>query len=499
MSTTRIRVSRRTRALLPQNRGRARGRTLATFLILAAIAVAGNLVVPEPVQADGDSFAVLSPAVVSQATALRDKALQDDRAWDFVEGLTVEVGPRFPGTAGDRRGVEWALATLKAWGFENVRAEPVTVPKWDRGTATGRTVSPFPQPVVLAALGGSVATPKGGLEAEVLRVESMDELGALGDGGADGKIVFIDERMERTRDGRGYGAAVAKRGGGASLAAEKGAVGLLIRSAGTSTSRIAHTGGMRYREGVRKIPAAALSNIDADLLAAQMRRGKPVRFHYELTTRDLGTAESANVIAEVVGRERPDEIVILAAHLDSWDLGMGAVDDGSGCAIVAAAAKLIAELPERPRRTIRVLLTANEEFGLSGATAYGERYADAMDKHVAGVEADFGAGRVWALRSRVPDDRLPVIDDLAKLLAPLGIEPQGNRARGGADLRPLRQALVPVFDLSQDGSAYFDIHHTIEDTLDKVDPEALRQNVAAHVTLAYIVAEYDGDLGRAPE
>lgn len=484
MSTTRIRASRRIGALLPMS------------LIFFA---AGSLPASEPDQTGAASYSVLTPEVVAQAAALRDKALGDDRAWNFVEGLTVEVGARFAGTPGDRRGVEWALATLEAWGLENVRAEPVTVPRWDRGSASGRTVSPFPQPVVLAALGGSIATPAGGLEAEVLRVESMEALGALGPKDADGKIVFIDERMQRTRDGSGYGAAVAKRGGGASLAAEKGAVGLLIRSAGTSTSRIAHTGGMRYREGVRKIPAAALSNIDADLLAAQMRRGKPVRFHFELTTRDLGTAESANVIAEVVGRERPDEIVVLAAHLDSWDLGAGAVDDGSGCAIVSAAAKLIAELPERPRRTIRVVLTANEEFGLSGATAYGQKYADAMEKHVAGVEADFGAGRVWALRSRVPEDRLPLIDDLAKLLAPLGIEPQGNQARGGADLRPLRQAQVPVFDLSQDGSAYFDIHHTIEDTLDKVDPEALRQNVAAHVTLAYVVAEYEGDLGRAPE
>jgi len=473
--------------------------TVSLILFLAACAEPADDADTASPPAPAAAFTVLTPALVAQATALREKALGDDRAWTFLEGLTVEVGPRFAGSPGDPRAVAWAVAALESMGLENVRAEPVTVPRWDRGSASGRLVSPFPQPVVLAALGGSVATPAGGLEAEVLRVESMDELGALGARYAEGKIVFIDEVMERTRDGSGYGTAVAKRGGGASLAAERGAIALLIRSAGTSTSRIAHTGGMRYRDDVRKIPAAALSNIDATLLAAQITRGEPVRFYLELNTRDLGTAASANVIGEVVGREFPDQVIVLAAHLDSWDLGTGAIDDGAGCAIVSAAAKLIAEMPERPRRTIRVLLAANEEFGLSGARAYGEKYADAMDQHVAGIEADFGAGRVWALRSRVQDDRLPWIADAVQLLAPLGIEYQGNEARGGADLRPLRQANVPVFDLAQDGSAYFDVHHTMEDTLDKVDPEALRQNVAAHAILAYVLAEQEGDLGRSPE
>jgi len=467
---------------------------LPCALIFAAACAAPPF---EPAESAGTpTFSVLSPELVSTASALRDRALEDERAWSFLEGLSVEVGPRSAGSAGDHRAVVWARTTLQAWQLAKVRAEAVTVPHWDRGNESGRIVSPFPQKLVLTALGGSVGTPEGGLEADVLRVESLAAVGALDAGDAEGKVVFIDERMERTKTGDGYRTAVAKRVAGASAAAEKGAVGLLIRSAGTSTTRIAHTGTMRYRDGVPRIPAAALSNTDADLLGAQVRRGGPVRVHIELGARDLGEAESANVIAEVVGRELPEEVIVLAAHLDSWDLGTGTIDDGAGCAIMAAAARLIADLPQPPRRTIRVLLAANEEHGLSGAKAYGERYGDAMAQHVAGLESDFGAARVWSLRSRVAEDQLPLVDDLAKLLAPLGIELGGNEAEGGADLRPLRAAGVPVFDLAQDGSDYFDIHHTIDDTLDKVDPASLRQNVAAYATLAYVLAEQPGELGR---
>lgn len=476
-----------------------------SYLVIASVLILSTAVVGAwTLRADdssGPGFGTITPEVAATAAALRDRALGDARAWSFVEGLTVEVGPRFAGTAADRRAVEWARTTLESWQLDNVRSEPVTVPRWQRGDAAGEILAPYPQPVVLVALGGSVGTPEQGIDAEVLRVGSLAELDALADEGAAGKIVFVDERMQRSRDGRGYGAAVAKRVAGASLAAKKGAAALLIRSAGTSSSRIAHTGTMRYEDGVRRIPAAALSNADADLLAAQIARGKTARFRLRLGARDAGEAESANVIAEVIGREKPDEIIVLAAHLDSWDVGTGAVDDGAGCAIMAAAAKLIAELPRRPRRTIRVLLTANEEFGLSGALAYGERYADAMDQHVAGLEADFGSGRVWVMRSGLDAAASPhatgFAEDAARLLAPLGIELEDGPAFGGADLRPLRQAGVPVFDLSQDGSLYFDVHHTIDDTLDKVDPEALAQNVAAYATLAYLIADFAGDLGRA--
>ena len=448
---------------------------------------------PEP------DFEVLPASLVERAAALRQRALADAAAWEFVAALTTEVGPRFAGTPGDRRAVRWARDRLREMGFDNVRAEEVTVPKWFRGPAWGRIKAPWPQQVELVALGGSVGTPQQGIEAEVVAVEGLEELDGLAEAEAAGKIVFIDRRMPRTRDGSGYGDTVPIRSHGAARAAAKGAVAVLIRSVGTSDDRLAHTGAMRYEDGVAKIPAAALSNPDADLLAAELQSGQPVRFHLRLGCRSEGEATSANVLGEIVGGERPDEVVLLAAHLDSWDLGTGAIDDGAGCAIAAAAARLVGELEPKPRRTLRVWLTANEEFGLSGARAYGERYAEAMGLHVAAMEPDFGAGRVWQMRARLVDEALPVARDLARLLAPLGIEYGGNEAHGGADLRPLRTHRVPLFDLRQDGTHYFDVHHTANDTLDKIDPEALAQNVAAYAVAALVASEVDGPLGPAPE
>ncbi len=443
--------------------------------------------------------AELPPAVVANAEQLRAEGLKSDLAWEVLSSLTTEVGHRFAGSDGDKRAVVWAGHKLRELGFENVRAEPVMVPHWVRGENTGEITAPYPQKVVLLAIGGSVATPDDGLEAEVLRVESLETLVALPDDAARGKFVFIDGKMERTQDGSGYGRAVRKRGAGPVEAAKKGAVGLLIRSAGTSPNRIAHTGGTRYQPDIVRIPAAALSNPDADLLAAQVASGKPVRFKLRLLTRELPEEPSANVIGEIRGREKPEEIVLLGAHLDSWDVGQGAHDDGAGVAIVVAAAKLVASLPERPRRTLRVVLFANEEFGLSGARAYAATYQDDLDRHVAAFEADLGAGKVWSFSSGVETPHLPKVEAIAQLLAPLGIARGDNDGRGGADLSPMRPARVPFFGLAQDARPYFDLHHTENDTLAMVDPEALKQNLAAHAVLAYMLAEDKEGFGRAPE
>jgi Zn-dependent M28 family amino/carboxypeptidase len=331
------------------------------------------------------------------------------------------------------------------------------------------------------------------VEAEVVRVDSLDALEALDPARVAGKIVFIDVgKMERTPAGSGYGPAVQPRGRGAALAAPLGAVAVLIRSAGSDTNRTPHTGAMRYADGVKKIPAAALSNPDADLLAAQLDGATaeaPVRFRLLLDTVNHPEEESHNVIAEIHGRENPEEIVLIGCHLDSWDLGTGAIDDGAGCAIAMEVGRRIAALPQRPRRTVRVVLFANEEFGLSGARAYGEAHADQLALHRGAVEADLGAGRVYAFRSRVGDAQLPTVQAIAALLQPLGIDYQGNEAGGGADLRPLRQAERPVFDLRQDATYYFDWHHTANDTLDKIEPAAMDQNVAAHAVLVWVAAE----------
>jgi hypothetical protein len=444
----------------------------------------------------------VSAEAMARAAALRDGALKGTRAFEIVRSLTLEVGPRPAGSAGEARAVEWGLRTMKALGFENVRAEKVTVPHWDRGAESGAIVSPWPQPVVLAALGGSVGTPEGGIEAEVVQVpdvSALDKLDAEAAAKVKGKIVFIDKRMERRKDGSGYGEAVPGRGRGAAAAGKLGAAAVLIRSVGTDHNRTPHTGGMRYEEGGPSIPAAALSGPDADLLEAEIASGKPVVFRLKLGARDLPEAESANVIGEIPGSGKADEIVLLGCHLDSWDLGTGAVDDGAGCAIMMEAARRIGELKPRPRRTIRVVLFANEEFGLSGARAYAEAHAQELPKHILAGESDFGSGKVWRASSRVAPETLAAFDAIAGLLVPIGVERGDNGAGGGADLSPMIPARVPVAGLAQDGTEYFDWHHTANDTLDKIDPKELDQNVAAWATLAYGVAEMQGDFGRAPE
>lgn len=441
----------------------------------------------------------LSESLRSTAASLRDEAMRGTRAYDLVRSLTIEAGPRPSGSEGDRRAIEWSLRTMRELGLSNVRAEGVKVPRWEPGISTGEITTPWAQPVILLPLGGSVGTPEGGLEAEVVAVPSVEDLDRTDPEKVRGKIVFINKRMERKRDGSGYGAAVGARGRGASVAGKLGAAALLIRSIGTDNNRTPHTGAMRYDEGVPRIPAAALSNPDADLLEAQIATGKPVRFRLVLGSRSLPEGDSANVIGEIPGREKPEEIVLLGCHLDSWFPGTGAVDDGAGCAIVLEAARRIGALPQKPRRTIRVVFYANEEFGLSGARAYAEKYTADLPKHILAGESDFGAGRIWKIDSRIAPEALPIFDEIAKLLAPLGVERGDNEAGGGADLIPLAPARVPVVGLGQDGTYYFDWHHTSNDTLDKIDPKDLDQNVAAWAVVAYAAAEVPGDFGRGPE
>lgn len=447
------------------------------------------------------SVASIPSEIVSTASALRDGAMEGTRAYEIVRSLTFETGPRLAGSPGDRAGVEWGVRTLKELGFRNVRAETVTVPHWVRGAESGEIVSPWPQPVVLTALGGSVGTPEGGIEAEVVQVSDVGALQGMDAATAakvKGKIVFINKRMRRAKDGSGYGEAVGGRSRGAILAGKLGAAALLIRSVGTDNNRTPHTGAMGYEEGVTRIPAVALSNPDADILEAQLASGKPVVFRLKLGARTLPDAESANVIGEIPGREKPEEVVLLGCHLDSWDLGTGAIDDGAGCGIMIEAARRIGELPQRPRRTVRVVLFANEEFGLSGARAYAETHAADLPRHILAGESDFGSGRVWQADSRVAPEALPLFDAIAKLLAPIGVERGDNESGGGADLSPMAPAGVPIVGLNQDGTYYFDWHHTSNDTLDKIDPKDLDQNVAAWAAVAYAAAEMPGNFGKAP-
>lgn len=437
-------------------------------------------------------------ATLATARTLRERALADDTGYDLLRSLTTEVGPRLCGTPGDARAVAWALAHLKALGFANVHAEPVRVPHWIRGTPQVEVVAPWQQPMVAVTLGGSVATPPEGIEADVIGVTTLGELALLPPDAVRGKIVYFGNRMRRSASVSSYGAAVGVRGRGAGEASKRGALGVLIRSIGTDGDRVGHTGGMRFEKEETRIPALALSNPDADLLERQLASGQPVRVRLRDDSQWADSAWSANVVGEIPGRDARAGVVVLGAHLDSWDLGQGAHDDGAGVAIMTAAARLIGQLPARPRRTIRVVLFANEEFGLSGARTYARDHAAEAAGITLGMESDLGAYAPTGFQSRVTPEHLPVVRAMARLLEPLGVQHTGNEASGDADVGQLYALGIPVFDIDTDASEYFDLHHTPNDTFDKVDPAMVRLNTACYVTLAYLAAEYAPGLGRAP-
>ncbi|MBY0562641.1 MAG: M20/M25/M40 family metallo-hydrolase [Hyphomonadaceae bacterium] len=454
-----------------------------------AIGAAWGLSLSGVAIAQEDQVTAITAAQQRTVERLQAAALNSDHAYGIVESLVTEVGPRLAASEAEARAREWAVAMLRANGLSNVRIEPFTIPYWDALREEAYIVStPGAQPMVAAALGGSPSTPPDGLEAEVVRFADLAALEAASNATVAGRIVFIDEPMVRTQDGAGYGAAVRKRGRCAPVAQSRGALGCIIRSVGTDPHRFAHQGGSsRQPEGV-SLPAMAISPADADVLARLVARG-PTRVRMLIEADIRENAPSGNVIAEIRGRERPEEIVLLAAHLDSWDMGQGAIDDGAGVAIITAAARLIRELPQRPRRTIRILLAGSEENGVHGGAAYARAHAN--ENHVVALESDFGAGRVFALRTRFAASAAPHARALHRALAPLGILSSTTPAFGGADIGDLAEAGTPVADLAQDGLDYFDYHHTPNDTLAAIDPAALRQNVAAWATFVYLAADND--------
>ncbi|GGB60059.1 M20/M25/M40 family metallo-hydrolase [Shewanella inventionis] len=431
-------------------------------------------------------------AQISQQLA--KQALSSRLSYDIVESLTVEVGPRLAGTDKDIVAVDWAMEKLWLMGFDKVYKESVQVPAWSRGTAHASIVSPYEQPLVITALGGSIGTPLNGIQAPIVRFESLEELQAASPGRIEGKIVFIDHKTERHISGKGYGESVGGRSRGAIAAAEKGAVAIVIRSIGTDHDRMAHTGMMRYEEGIPKIPAAAMSNPDADLINAMLKRDPNIVLSLNMTSENQGIATSYNVIAEVTGSSKPDEIVLIGAHLDSWDEGTGAIDDGAGVAIVTTAAKLILDLPQKPARTIRVVLFAAEEVGIVGAKAYAEQHADELDKHYIAAESDFGAGPVYKIDFNVNPETFEQVKQEHSAMTLFGVELGNNEASGGPDVSIMPGLGVPVASLHQDGTDYFDYHHTPNDTLDKIAPKKLAQSAAAYAQFAYMMAQSEIDL-----
>lgn len=436
-----------------------------------------------------------APSGPTPAQKLIGMALSGGKAMSLAQSLADDVGPRPAGSEGAARAVAWAVAQMKAIGLRNVHTEPVMVPHWVRGEATAALVTPAPQQLVLTALGPSVPTPKGGLTAEVVEVWSFDQLAALGDR-ARGKIVLFNHHMKASDDFHPYGQAVTLRVHGAVAAARVGAVAMLVRSAGSGEMRLPHAGSVRYEAGVTKIPAAALTAEDTDLIHRQLQKG-PVKLHLELTSHQEPDVESANVVGEVPGHGRPGELVLLGAHLDSWDLATGATDDAAGCGIVMDAAQLIAHVGHTPKRTVRVVLFMNEEMGMSGALAYAERHKSELGRHVAALEVDSGAGRPEGFGALGGPKAVALLREITAPLVTLGAAEVKAAEGAGTDLEPLL-GQVPAIDIHQNLTAYFDWHHTPADTVDKIDPFDIALNSAAVAVVAYGLADAPQKLPMSP-
>ncbi|MEO8605563.1 MAG: M20/M25/M40 family metallo-hydrolase [bacterium] len=412
-------------------------------------------------------------------------AQSPDVAWQRLTELVDLHGPRITGSPALQQALAWAVEQMRDDGFDGVHLEPVDVPHWVRGAERARILRPIDRPLAILGLGGSVGT-HGTLRALLVAFDSLEALRAS-PLRLDGRIAFVNHRLppfDDAHDDPGYRQGVQARLHAASAAAQRGAVAVLVRSVTAVSLGAPHTGALLYADGVRKIPAAAVSTEDADRLARLAQRG-PVQVELDLAARQLADAPSANAIGELRGRELPDEIVLLGAHIDSWDVGQGASDDGAGCIAIMEALRLLHASGLTPRRTVRVVLFTGEEYGLAGARVYRQRHGD--EHHVAAFETDYGMAAPAAIG--VGDEaRVATMAPLLPAFAPFGIRRFKPHAFG-ADVEPIVATGAAGYDLEPDGHHYFDIHHSAADTLDKIRPEDLRQNAAAIALLAYLLAE----------
>ncbi len=465
---------------------------------------ADQLIIPVLALYFGAATSIAQPVSresLAHAEMLREQAMAGSNAMAIVTSLTTEVGPRLAGSEAEARARVWAVNTLTEKGFANVRTESFEMDAWQRHEEGAEIVAPYPQPLAVTALGGSVSTEEDGLSAEVSLFETLEDLKRAPEGSLTGRIAYVGHAMQRTQDGSSYGYFNEARTAGPSIAAGKGAEGYLIRSIGTDSHRFPHTGSLRYKNDLPKIPALALSNPDADQIERIAAEGETLRVRIQVDSSVVPAVESGNVIAEVVGWERPEEVVVIGAHLDSWDLGTGAIDDGAGVGITMAALELIKDAGLAPRRSIRLVLWGAEEVGLLGANAYRNRHEATLGEHVIGSESDFGGGRVWKVtadsQSEAGDQ---LFAEIGRLLEPIGIASgSDDQPGGGPDLYPLIAAGVPTLRLHQDGRDYFDLHHTADDTVDKLDAASLDQNVAAFAVFAWLVADSEVNFRMDPE
>jgi hypothetical protein len=475
---------------------RRAGWLLTACLIVAATSIAA----PQTEKTAGEAFPA---ALVAELKTLQHAALESDYAYRQLRHLTNNIGPRISGSPQATFAAEYVAAELRRLGLE-ARLEKVTVPHWVRGLETAELVT-YPgqapqitQKIVLTALGNSAATPPEGLTAEIVVVNDFDELKTLGKERVAGKIVVFNEKFDRKMAAQGlagvaYGAAVVYRSEAAKIAAPLGAVATLVRSVGGADYRLPHTG----YSTLAGIPAGAVTAEDADLLAYLTSEG-PVRMHLTLTPQRLPDTTGYNVIADLKGNEHPEQMVIVSGHLDSWDLGTGAIDDGAGVAVAMAAAALVQQLHLKPKRTLRVIAWMDEEQGGSGAKAYAEEYKSQIPNHAGAIESDGGAGHPTGFSASVTAKALPWLLPVQAILQFSGAGYMQHSEDGGvgADIAALARAGVPAFGLMQDGRTYFNYHHTAADTFDKIDPHELAENAAAMAVLGYALAAMPEPLPR---
>ncbi|MAG21540.1 MAG: carboxypeptidase [Candidatus Marinimicrobia bacterium] len=437
---------------------------------------------------EGTGVTPVSSVYQAAAVQLISAALADSFAYNRLAELTDSFGPRFSGTKNLEDAIDWILEEMRQDGFENVRGEEVMIPRWVRGNEWARLEAPWKKELAMLGLGGSVATPAEGITAEVLVVGSFEELEKRADE-AEGKIVLFNVPFTN------YGETVRYRYAGASAAAKAGGVASLIRSVGPFSMNTPHTGGMSYEEDVPKIPHAAITVEDAAMLGRTAKRGERIVVTLYMEAHFEDDVPSRNVVAELVGREKPEEIVVLGGHIDSWDVGQGAMDDGGGCVAAWQAVKLMQDLGLRPRRTVRVVLWTNEENGLRGGNGYRDAHREELDNHILAMESDAGVFKPEGFGFSGSPEALSIIRKIAQLLQPIGAGEIKEKG-GGADIGPIMKEGVPGMGLNVDGSNYFWYHHTNADTMDKLDPHEMNLCVAAMAVMAYVVADMPKELPR---
>lgn len=430
-------------------------------------------------------------AVIKQ---IFDLALSKGKSYEMLYDLTTNVGPRLSGSPGAAAGVEWSRSAMKQLGFDSVWLQPVMVPHWVRGKKEiGRIISKRAGTVMVnvCALGGSIGTGASGISANVIEVKSFDELKALGNKGVQGKIVFFNRPMDPTKINTfgGYGGAVDQRANGASEAAKLGAIAVLVRSMGSNLEDYPHTGGMRYAANVAKIPALAISTRHAELLSQYLKDEKDLTFYMENHSITLDDAPSFNVIGEIKGSEFPNEFIVVGGHLDSWDLGQGAHDDGAGCVQSIEVLRLFKTMGYKPKRTIRAVMFMNEENGLRGGLKYAEEAEKKKEKHLAAIESDRGGFVPRGFTVPTEEKSKERVRSWKPLLEPYGLS-DFSQEGGGADIGPLANQGVALLGFLPDSQRYFNYHHTAEDTIDKVDKRELELGSASMAALVYLIDKY---------